>query len=31
MHIPIEIFQASAGLIIIISVVTNTLISRGEG
>jgi simple sugar transport system permease protein len=30
MHIPIEIFQASAGLIIIISVVTNTLISRGE-
>ncbi len=31
MHIPIEIFQASAGLIIIVAVVTNTLISRGEG
>jgi hypothetical protein len=30
MHIPIEIFQATAGLIIIISVITNTLISRGE-
>jgi simple sugar transport system permease protein len=31
MHIPIEIFQASAGLIIIISVIVNTLISKGEG
>lgn len=30
MHIPIEIFQATAGLIIIISVISNTLISKGE-
>ncbi|HEX9014299.1 MAG TPA: hypothetical protein VF813_12305, partial [Anaerolineaceae bacterium] len=30
MHIPIEVFQATAGLIIIISVISNTLISRSE-
>lgn len=30
MHIPIEIFQATAGLIIIISVISNTLISKGD-
>jgi simple sugar transport system permease protein len=30
MHIPIEIFQASAGLIIIISVIINAFISKGD-
>lgn len=30
MHIPIEIFQATAGLIIIISVIINAFISKGD-
>ena len=30
MHIPIEVFQATAGLIIIISVISNTFISKGD-
>lgn len=30
MHVPIEVFQATAGLIIIVSVISNTLISKGE-